>query len=147
MLNAISILREAATQTELNSPAWNTLVHAALFVEKSYERKTECVTTSTPWGKADMVTRYARGINFYTTPGHGGFHLSAKMNKRVPIELREQSWAGMGIKGWYEEDCDADIVIVTFSEYFTPEEVESAHIALANYLPVSETLRCNRMEE
>ena len=108
------------------------------------ERKTECVTTNTPWGKADMVTRYARGINFYSTPGHGGFHLSAKMNKRVPVELREQSFAGFGMKGWYEEDCDAYIVICVFSEYFTPEEVESARKALANYLPVSETLRCNR---
>ena len=107
-------------------------------------RNSECVTTNTPWGKADMVTRYARGINFYSTPGHGGFHLSAKMNKRVPVELREQSFAGFGMKGWYEEDCDAYIVICVFSEYFTPEEVESARKALANYLPVSETLRCNR---
>jgi hypothetical protein len=104
------------------------------------ERITESVRTNTPWGKADMVTRYARGINFYSTPGHGGFKLSEKMNKRVPVELREQSFNGLGTKGWYEEDCDAYIVIVVFSEYFTPQEVESARVALAKYLPVCNTL-------
>jgi hypothetical protein len=34
-LNPIHIIKEAAIQTPLNSPEWNTLVHAALFVEKS----------------------------------------------------------------------------------------------------------------
>ena len=103
-------------------------------------RKTEFVSTSTPWGKADMVTRFAPGINFYSTPGHGGFHLSAKLNKLVPIELRQQSWGGLGLKGWYEEDCDAYIVIVTFSQHFTTEEVTNAREALAKYLPVAKTI-------
>lgn len=103
-------------------------------------RKTECVTTSTPWGKADMVTRFAKGINFYSTPGHGGFHLSAKLNKLVPIELRQASWGGLGLKGWYEEDCDAYIVITVFSQHFTPEEVDNAREALAKYLPVAKTI-------
>ena len=35
MLNPIRIIREAAVNTPLNSPEWNTLVHAAIFVEKS----------------------------------------------------------------------------------------------------------------
>jgi hypothetical protein len=100
-------------------------------------RNAEHVTTSTPWGKADMVTRFARGINFYSTPGHGGFKVSAELNKRVPIELREQSFGGLGLQGWYEEDCDAYIVITVFSEHFTPEEVSNAREALAKYLPVS----------
>lgn len=34
-LNPIAILREAASQTELNSPAWNTLVHAAEYATQS----------------------------------------------------------------------------------------------------------------
>jgi hypothetical protein len=34
-LNPVKILREAAIQTELNSAEWNTLVHAAIFAEKS----------------------------------------------------------------------------------------------------------------
>lgn len=100
-------------------------------------RHAEHVTTTTPWGRADMVTRFARGINFYSTPGHGGFKVSDELNRRVPIELREQSFGGLGLKGWYEEDCDAYIVITTFSEYFTPEEVSNAREALAKYLPVS----------
>ena len=35
MLDTVAILREAATQTVPNSPEWNTLVHAAIFAEKS----------------------------------------------------------------------------------------------------------------
>lgn len=35
MLNPIRIIREAAVNTPLNSPEWNTLVHAAILVEKS----------------------------------------------------------------------------------------------------------------
>lgn len=68
--DAIAILKDAAVQTEYNGAAWTTLVHAARHIDANAkpERKTECVTTTTPWGKADMVTRYARGINFYSTP-------------------------------------------------------------------------------
>ena len=136
--DAIAVLKSAAIQTEYNGNAWTTLVHAAQHLDANAkpERKTECVTTATPWGKADIVTRYARGINFYTRRDTAGFKLSETMNKRVPVELREQSFAGLGIKGWYEEDCDAYIVIVTFSEYFTPQEVESAREALERYLPI-----------
>ena len=101
------------------------------------KRVTECVTTNTPWGKADLVTRYVKGVNFYTTPGHGGFKLSESVNRLIPVELRRNSFGGLGLKGWYEEDCDAYIVITTFSEYFTPEEVSNAREALAKYLPVS----------
>jgi hypothetical protein len=55
------------------------------------ERKTTEIRTSTPWGKADMVTRYARGINFYTTPGHGGFHVTARMNAAIPDYFKAAS--------------------------------------------------------
>lgn len=106
----------------------------------SSTRRVEYVTTNTPWGKADSVTRYGLGINFYTTPGHGGFKLSEKMNRLVPIELRRQSFGGLGLKGWYEEDCDAYIVMAVFSQHFTADEVERARKALASYLPVSKTV-------
>jgi hypothetical protein len=35
VLDTVAILREAAVKTTLNSPEWNTLVHAAIFAEKS----------------------------------------------------------------------------------------------------------------
>jgi hypothetical protein len=34
-LNPLDIFREAATKVELNSPEWNTLVHAAQFAQKA----------------------------------------------------------------------------------------------------------------
>ena len=69
-----------------------------------------------------MVTRFAKGINFYSTPGHGGFHLSAKLNKLVPIELRQASWGGLGLKGWYEEDCDWSIPALIFAAEFAADQ-------------------------
>ena len=37
---------------------------------------------NTPWGKADSKEVVTRGIIFYGTPGHGGFHVSKKLNEK-----------------------------------------------------------------
>ena len=95
------------------------------------------VHTSTPWGRADIATRFARGITFYNTPGHGGFKLSKGLNERIPEDFRNESWSALGKQGWYEEDCDANIVIVHFPEHFSKEQVAAAHEALATYMPVT----------
>jgi hypothetical protein len=57
----------------------------------------------TPWGTADWVSRPAPGAVQVSTPGHGGFKLSAEGNREIPASLRNAS-------GWYEEDCEAGIV-------------------------------------
>ena len=36
----------------------------------------------TPWGVADTVKEIAPGISLYTTPSHGGFHLSPRGSRR-----------------------------------------------------------------
>jgi hypothetical protein len=96
------------------------------------------VSTSTPWGKADYATRFARGITFYNTPGHGGFKLSKGLNETIPFDFRTATWAGLGVNGWYEEDCDAQIVIVFFPQHFSAEQVSAAHEALkaSRYLAI-----------
>jgi uncharacterized protein DUF7007 len=96
---------------------------------------TECVTTVTPWGKADIVTRYERGVNFYSTPGHGGFKLSKVVNERIPLFIRQESFGGLGLKGWYEEDEDAQIVIVAFGHLFTEKERQHAREYLGTHHP------------
>ncbi len=73
---------------------------------------------STPWGPAEAVHKIARGITFYMTAGHGGFLLSPSRNAKIPQELKEKTWLKCGLKGWYEEDCDANLVITTFPQYF-----------------------------
>ena len=72
------------------------------------------MATSTPWGAAQYSKKYARGIIFYSTAGHGGFHLSPTVNSKVPEALRIED-------GWYEEDCDWALVFVSFPEIFKKE--------------------------
>lgn len=69
------------------------------------------MATSTPWGTSDYSKKIARGVVFYGTPSHGGYHLSPTMNAKVPGALRNP-------KGWYEEDCDWAIVAYVFPELF-----------------------------
>lgn len=63
----------------------------------------------TPWGQSDYSKQYRRGIIFYGTPGHGGLHVSAGLNKTIPDHLRRDD-------GWYEEDCDWARVVVAFPD-------------------------------
>lgn len=82
----------------------------------------------TPWGKSEQQAHRADGIVFHTTACHGGFKLDRKRNAQVPVVFRNSG-------GWYEEDCEAAKVIISFPQYFTPETVEKAHKAVKNYFP------------
>lgn len=83
--------------------------------------------TVTPWGMSDHVTRYARGINFYDTPSHGGYKVSAKLNASMPEPLRNAD-------GWYEEDCEWCKVVLAFPQYF-PFKDWAAEKTLRNWFP------------
>jgi hypothetical protein len=79
---------------------------------------------STPWGREQTRREVAEGITFYSTASHGGYHLSperfAKFREYFPdFGL----WAG---DPWFEEDCDAALVVVTFPDLFTDEQVYNA---------------------
>jgi hypothetical protein len=71
----------------------------------------------TPWGAAQTSEVIAPGITFYSTASHGGFHLSDERNACVPLRLRQSTFLQLGMKGWYEEDCDASIILAPFPEY------------------------------
>ena len=72
-----------------------------------------CENVSTPWGKSQSGSLLAEGITMYHTSGHGGVKVIKKLNWRIPIGFRR-------IDGWYEEDCDSQIVF-----YFFYDEMES----------------------
>lgn len=91
-------------------------------------RYSESASTSTPWGQADTVTRYGRGINFYNTPSHGGIKLSAGLNKTMPAKLRSES-------GWYEEDSEMAKVIFGLPQFFTDYERGLAEDTMINNYP------------
>ena len=70
--------------------------------------------TQTIWGEADYAKKIARGIMSYSTPSHGGIHLSPSRQSEMPDALRIES-------GWYEEDCDWCLVAINYAEYFMAE--------------------------
>lgn len=84
--------------------------------------------TSTPWGPSQHKTAFCRGINHYSTAGHGGFKVSDKLNLRIPEFMRNPS-------GWYEEDCEWSIVAVCFPKEFTPEDITLARKTLKDWFP------------
>ena len=86
----------------------------------------------TPWGAIDLETSIAPGITFVSTPSHGGFRLTPGRNMYVPLIVRERTFNHLGLKGWYEEDCDAALVVVFFPECFPHDKVQAAHRALAS---------------
>lgn len=86
------------------------------------------MATATPWGPSQTRRNITRGINFYTTASHGGYILSAGMNKRIPEYARNENRA-------YEEDCDWAIVETFLPQYFEAENVIKAKIVLMTWHP------------
>lgn len=70
----------------------------------------------TPWGPSQTRTHFAPGIDFYSTAGHGGFHLDeerqGEFDRALPLF---ETFAG---GPWYEEDCDACAVPLMWPEFF-----------------------------
>lgn len=88
----------------------------------------------TPWGRADDVTDYGGGVLFYSTPSHGGFRVTvADGSRRIPAQFRPPEWHGW--PSWYEEDCDAHLVVAFIPELFTPTERAASYEALAHWHP------------
>jgi hypothetical protein len=87
---------------------------------------------STPWGTADAEEHIALGITFYETPSHGGFHLDAERNALVPLAWREASFNQQGLYGWFEEDCDAVMVVLSHPTAFSASAVAHAEKAFAS---------------
>lgn len=85
--------------------------------------------TSTPWGKSQGATVYVEnGIVFHSTARHGGFKVSARLNREIPEPYRNEN-------GWYEEDCEYAKVIVSLPAYFTDREVRQATETVRNWFP------------
>lgn len=88
------------------------------------------MATSTPWGPAQSSKKFAKGIVFYSTAGHGGFHLTksrqAEMKEKFPWFT---PWGGN--HEWFEEDCDANVVIMAWPWFFKDESLACA-LRIAN---------------
>lgn len=85
----------------------------------------------TPWGESLSHHKYAEGIIFYETGRHGGIKLSPQRNAEVHWALRQDD-------GWYEEDCEALKVIISFPSTFsmeTPQSLKNIERELARWFP------------
>jgi len=69
------------------------------------------MATHTPWGQSQHSERIAVGIMSYQTAGHGGVHLTERLNALVPDYMRNDN-------KWYEEDCEWAIVACVFPEEY-----------------------------
>jgi len=92
----------------------------------------------TPWGPSQHITRYGRGIKFVSTAGHGGFFVPGGLLPDMPPTLRRmgQSMATLEISEvgrWYEEDCEASAVILSFPLMFENMEVGKAATTFRNW--------------
>ena len=85
--------------------------------------------THSPWGTPDHVLPVAEGIAFVTTPSHGGYRLSSERLAAMPEHLRIDRLN----TGWFEEDCDAAMVAVTFPKYFSAIQVQAAWDSLKRW--------------
>lgn len=95
--------------------------------------------TYTPWGKADSSRRFAPGVVAYSTPSHGGFHLTPEREAELDARLRQvgisAEQARFGYEpGWYEEDCAAFAVMFGFPELFPHMDPEESLTILKHWL-------------
>ena len=96
--------------------------------KETSKQKTEIrlVASETPWGKAQLAQEIGPGIIRYSTASHGGYYLYPATNAKVPPVLKQSTCGGLGLQGWYEEDCDWAIVVYTFKDYFNEEDFATA---------------------
>lgn len=83
----------------------------------------------TPWGPAQSKDMIVDGITFYSTASHGGFKVDEELLQTMPEKARK----GFAGYGWFEEDCDAAVVIYYFPQHFSEEQVQSAHDTIKSY--------------
>lgn len=96
-------------------PAWDPENVPGFAVETRGRTFTDrALTTRTPtdqWGEINERYPIATGITEVSCAGHGGIGLSRERNALIPAPLRDAN-------GWYEEDCEYNIVVATFPREF-----------------------------
>lgn len=85
-----------------------------------------------PWGPIEHETLYSDECRFVSTASHGGFQVTGQARKRV--QALHPTWSPFnGTYGWYEEDCDAAIVVVALPELFPFSDVQRAATSILSY--------------
>ena len=89
---------------------------------------------NTPWGMSDHAEAFGPGVTLYSTPSHGGFHVSdPELLAQIPAAHRAYAakWSKGWGEAWFEEDCAACAVHVAFPDRFPADDVTHAKRGLA----------------
>ena len=93
--------------------------------------------TQTPWGPAQYIDPIAPGVVFAGTAGHGGVWVHPELFYRVRIVAARYPGAAhlvsSGRRRWFEEDCEAALVVLAFPEHHDPRQVAHAELSAAHW--------------
>lgn len=78
------------------------------------------IPASSPWGTVQYGTVLADGIISVSTAGHGGVRISPERLAQMPPALR------LGRRRWFEEDCEAALVLWAFADTIGERDRRSA---------------------
>lgn len=92
------------------------------------------VGKNSPWGIVQDEETIADGIVYVSTASHGGIWVSPELLGRVQEAMRDYAAYWSGSSSWFEEDCAAQCVVVSFPEYFPAEQVERAQAIVDRYV-------------
>jgi len=90
--------------------------------------------TWTPWGMADQSKKIARGIVFYSTPGHGGFKITEKRFQEMPDAIKK-AIPKHRYYLWFEKDDAFCLVMLSFPSFFQESDIDCAKKTLKNWYP------------
>ena len=71
---------------------------------------------SSPWGRVQKQQQIAPGIIWVHTAGHGGIWLSPERQAQLPAWALEIGSQYCEKPTWWEEDCEAAVVMYVFFE-------------------------------
>jgi hypothetical protein len=100
---------------------------------------TSMLPAFTPWGAPQTTDEVAPGICFYSTASHGGYHLSP--DRFATFRQFFPDFKLFAGDPWFEEDCDAALVPITFAAEFSNQDVffaEQSIRAIAGYQQASD---------
>ena len=89
---------------------------------------------SSPWGTIQDVEVIADGIVYVSTASHGGIWVAPELLHCIKKEMQDYAAYWSGSSQWFEEDCAAQCVVVSFPEYFPAEQVERAWDVVRRYV-------------
>lgn len=89
---------------------------------------------SSPWGIIQDSEEIAEGIIYVSTASHGGIWVAPELLSRITAEMKDYAAYWSGSSQWFEEDCAAQCVVVSFPEHFEADQVERAWAVVKRYV-------------